>query len=396
MARLPDGDPAPADGALDTGALATLADRAFGLYVHVPFCSSRCGYCDFNVYVEPGLRGGFADAVDAELALAARTLAPAHPGRRPADTVFLGGGTPTVLPPAEIASILRSVAEQIGIADGAEITIEANPEDVDAPLLSALREAGVTAISLGMQSAAGHVLRALDRQHTPGRAHEAALAARAAGFDAVCLDLIFGCHAESDADWDATLDEVVALAPDRVSAYELTVEPGTRLAAQVRSGALPPPDEDARAQRYVAADDALSAAGLQWYEISSWARSHAARSRHNEGYWTGQNWWGIGPGAHSHVGGTRWWNVLHPRAWREALAAGRSPAAAREVVDDAAQRMERVMLETRLSSGVPIDLVDADALTAAVSAGLLEIHGDHAILTLRGRLIADTVVRSLI
>ena len=392
MARLPDGDPAPADGALSADALATLCERALGVYVHVPFCTARCGYCDFNVYVEPELRNGFLGGVRAELALAHRVL---RPGHRPADTVFLGGGTPTVLSAAEIASILGAVRSSVGIADGAEITIEANPEDVDGPLLRALREAGVTSISLGMQSAVGHVLHALDRLHTPGRAHEAALAARAAGFDVVGLDLIFGCHAETDADWETTLAEAVALAPDRVSAYELTVEPGTRLGAQVRSGALPAPDEDARARRYVAADDALRAAGLQWYEISSWARSEAAQSRHNQGYWTGQNWWGIGPGAHSHVGGTRWWNVLHPRAWGERLAAGVSPAAARETTDATARRLERVMLELRLRTGVPLDLIDRPAADRAAADGLLELRNGHAILTLRGRLIADTLVRSL-
>jgi putative oxygen-independent coproporphyrinogen III oxidase len=395
MARLPDGDPAPPDGALAPGALASLGERAFGVYVHVPFCTARCGYCDFNVYVEPGLRGGFVESVEAELTLAGRVLGD---GRPPAATVFLGGGTPTVLPVAQIRAILRAVERHIGIEPGAEITIEANPEDINAALLGALREAGVTVLSLGMQSAVPHVLRALDRLHTPGRARDAALAARAAGFEVVGLDLIFGCHAESDADWDATLAEAVALAPDRVSAYELTVEPGTRLHAAVRSGALPEPDEDARAQRYLAADAALGRAGLEWYEISSWARDERSRSRHNHGYWTGQNWWGVGPGAHSHVGGVRWWNVLHPRAWSQRLADGVSPAAARETPDAAARTLERLMLELRLSGGAPLSLLSADGRAAAdrAAAGrLLELRDDHAILTLGGRLIADTVVRQL-
>ncbi len=394
MARLPDGDPAPADGGLPSGALASLGERAFGVYVHVPFCTARCGYCDFNVYVEPGLRPGFVDGVRAELELAARTLA----GPPAATTVFIGGGTPTVLEAGDIAAILRAVDDQIGVASGAEITIEGNPESVDASKLEALREAGVTAISLGMQSAQPHVLRALDRLHTPGRAREAFAAARAAGFDVVGLDLIFGCHAESDADWDATIAEAIALEPDRISAYELTVEPGTRLAALVRSGAVPPPDEDVRAQRYVVADQAFARAGLRWYEISSWARDEPSRSRHNWGYWTGANWWGIGPGAHSHVGGVRWWNHLHPRTWSAALQAGRSPAAGRETPDDDARALERLMLELRLSSGAPLSLLSSAGRTAAGRAatdGLLELRDDHVILTLRGRLIADTVVRDL-
>ena len=330
MARLPDGDPAPADGALPSGALASLAERAFGVYVHVPFCTARCGYCDFNVYVEPDLRPGFVDGVRAELELAARTLGRPARRRRPCSSA---AARRRCSRPADVAAILRAVDDQIGIASGAEVTIEGNPESVDAAKLAALREAGVTAISLGMQSAQPHVLRALDRLHTPGRAREAFAAARAAGFDVVGLDLIFGCHAESDADWDATLAEAIALAPDRVSAYELTVEPGTRLAARVRSGELPPPDEDARARRYVAADEAFARAGLRWYEISSWARDEPSRSRHNWGYWTGANWWGVGPGAHSHVGGVRWWNAAAPthveRRARGRALPGRGPRDAR-------------------------------------------------------------------
>jgi putative oxygen-independent coproporphyrinogen III oxidase len=395
MARLPDGDPAPADGALPARALASLARQPLGIYVHVPFCAARCGYCDFNVYVDPALRAGFAAAVDAELALAARVLGPGAP---PASTVFLGGGTPSVLPAAELTAILASVERHIGVAPGAEVSIEGNPESVDEPLLAELREAGVTCLSLGMQSAVPRVLDALDRLHTPGRTHEAARAARAAGFDVVGLDLIFGADAESDADWAATLAETIALAPDRVSAYELTVEPGTRLAAQVRAGTRPAPDQDARARRYVQADAALAAAGLPWYEISSWARDAGARSRHNLGYWTGANWWGVGPGAHSHVGGVRWWNVLHPRPWGERLGRGHSPAAAREEPDAAARVLERLMLELRLDTGAPLELLSDDGRAAAAQAeadGLLELRDDRAILTLRGRLIADAVVRDL-
>jgi putative oxygen-independent coproporphyrinogen III oxidase len=398
MVRLPDGDAAPADGTLPAAALRTLAQRPLGIYVHVPFCTARCGYCDFNVYVEPGLRAGFAEAVEAELALAARTLGAGGVDIPPASTVFIGGGTPTVLPAEQLRAILASVQRHIGAADDAEVTIEGNPESIDAPLLEQLREAGVSCLSLGMQSASPRVLAALDRLHTPGRAREAALAARAAGFEVVGLDLIFGADAESDEDWEATLAEAVSLQPDRVSAYELTVEPGTRLAAQVRSGLRPAPDQDVVARRYVRGDEALSEAGLSWYEISSWARDDAARSRHNIGYWTGANWWGVGPGAHSHVGGVRWWNVLHPRPWATRLSRGQSPAAAREQPDAAARLLERLMLELRLAEGAPLSLLTPDgrtAVDAAASDGLLEIHGDRMILTMRGRLIADAVVRDL-
>ncbi len=395
MVRLPDGDVAPADGALPAHALATLAERPLGIYVHVPFCQARCGYCDFNVYVEPGLRAGFVEAVDAELALATTVLGPGAP---PVATVFLGGGTPSLLGAEQLRAILASVRRHFEIAPDAELTVEGNPESVDADLLASLREAGVGCLSLGMQSAQPQVLRALDRRHTPGAAREAALAARAAGFDTVGLDLIFGADAESDEDWEATLAEVVALAPDRVSAYELTVEPGTRLAAQVRSGARAAPDQDVVAHRYRRCDAVLSQAGLSWYEISSWARDENARSRHNIGYWTGGNWWGVGPGAHSHVGGVRWWNVLHPRPWASRLSTGQSPAAGREEPDEAALTLERLMLELRLDVGAPLSLLSDEGRESAALAssdGLLEIHDERAILTLRGRLIADAVVRDL-
>ncbi|HXE43852.1 MAG TPA: radical SAM family heme chaperone HemW [Conexibacter sp.] len=400
-ARLPDGDPAPADGALPAAALAELTSRPFGVYVHVPFCATRCGYCDFNTYTAAELtddaaRGGYVQAALAELALARRVLGDATPA---VDTVFFGGGTPTLLGAGELAKLLRGVEQTFGLAPGAEVTTEANPESVDAASLSALREAGFTRISLGMQSAVPHVLATLDRVHSLGRPAQAAREARAAGFEHVSLDLIYGTPGERDDDWRASLDAALAAEPDHVSAYALIVEPGTRLAAQIKRGALPAPDDDVLADRYEQADATLSAAGLRWYEVSNWAASEDARCAHNLGYWRGGSWWGIGPGAHSHVGGVRWWNVLHPSTYAARLAGGISPGAGRELLDAETRHVERIMLELRLAEGLDAAVLDDAGRAAAeqaVADGLATLAGDRVRLTLRGRLLADAVVRALV
>jgi oxygen-independent coproporphyrinogen-3 oxidase len=315
--------------------------------------------------------------------------------------VFVGGGTPTLLPPADLARMLDAIRERLGLAADAEVTTEANPESVDPAALAALREAGFTRISLGMQSAAPHVLKVLERRHTPGRAVAAAREARAAGFEHVSLDLIYGTPGERAEDWQASLEAALAAEPDHISAYSLIVEPGTRLAAQVRRGELSAPDDDVLAERYEATEALLRPAGLRWYEVSNWARDDAARSRHNLGYWRGGDWWGVGPGAHSHVGGVRWWNVLHPSRWGAALSAARSPAAGRETPDADATRLEHVMLGVRLAEGLALDGLAARARSAAARAaadGLLEpapLEDGRAVLTLRGRLLADRVTLAL-
>jgi oxygen-independent coproporphyrinogen-3 oxidase len=403
MARLPDGEIAPVDGALPDAARAELPRAPLGVYVHVPFCATRCGYCDFNTYTAAELPGGgaraaFADHAEAELALARAVLGDDRP---PVSTVFFGGGTPTLLPAGELVAVLDAVDRELGLAPGAEVTVEANPESVDERTFAALREGGFTRISLGMQSAAPHVLTALERTHTPGRAAAAVAEARAAGFEHVSLDLIYGAPSERDEDWRASVEAALAAGPDHVSAYALIVEPGTRLAAQVRRGQVEPADDDAQAARYEVADDLLSAAGLGWYEISNWAAGDASRCRHNLGYWRGASWWGVGPGAHSHVGGVRWWNVLHPTAWAARLDERRSPAAGREVLDAETRHVERVMLEVRLVEGLDLGLLDERARTAArelAGDGLLEagaLDEGRAVLTRRGRLLADHVSRVL-
>jgi putative oxygen-independent coproporphyrinogen III oxidase len=393
------GEPVPADGALPDGALTGVGTRPFGFYVHVPFCTTRCGYCDFNTYTatELGTRGAHVSpATYAQLVIGEIEFARKIIGAVPVSTVFFGGGTPTLLAPAAIGQILGAIGAEFGLAPGAEVTSEANPESVTQASLEELRVAGVTRMSFGMQSAVPEVLAVLDRVHQPGRPAQCVAWAKAAGFEHVSLDLIYGTPGESDADWARSVAKAVEAGPDHVSAYSLTVEPGTRLAARVRRGELPAPDDDVLAARYVMADDMLTAAGYGWYEISNWAVSEQARCGHNVLYWTGGDWWGAGPGAHSHVGGTRWWNVRHPAAYADRLSAGVSPGQAREVLTREEMHLEEIMLAIRLDSGCPVSLVDAAGARAVLDDGLAVLVGGNLVLTRRGRLLADTVVRALV
>jgi putative oxygen-independent coproporphyrinogen III oxidase len=397
---LPHGEPAAPDGALPASALAALAQAPLAVYVHVPFCASICGYCDFNRVV-PGSGDDLAAYVRAALAevrLARRVLGDGAPE---VETVFFGGGTPTLLPPDLLAAILDEIRAAFGLAPGAEVTVECNPETAEPGMLRALRTAGFTRISLGMQSAQRHVLAALDRRHTPGRAVAAAAQAREAGFEHVSLDLIYGTPGETDADWEASLAAALGAGVDHLSAYGLTVEPGTRLHARVRAGALRAPDDDAMARRYRTADALIADAGLRWYEISNWAAGDGARCRHNLAYWRSASWWGVGPGAHSHVGGVRWWNVLRPRTYAERLADGVSPAAGRERLTAAERRTERIMLELRLAEGLALgdDERVATAAAGEAAAGRLDpaaLDAGRAVLTLDGRLMGDAVARALV
>ena len=397
---LPTGDPAPADGSLPPPAMAELGDRPISLYLHVPFCATRCGYCDFNTYTAaelgsaPGAsRTAFLAAARTELQLAAHVL-----GARTVDTVFVGGGTPTLLAADELVGLLGDVRERFTLAPGAEVTTECNPESVDEAYLNALVEGGFTRISFGMQSARPHVLKVLERRHTPGRVADVVGWARAAGFGSVSLDLIYGTPGESLSDWQASLAAALACQPDHVSAYALIIENGTRLAAQIRRGEVPPPVDDDQADFYEVADRELTAGGLDWYELSNWSRP-GHECRHNLAYWRGNPWWGVGPGAHSHVGGVRWWNVKHPRSYSEALRQGVSPAAAREVLAPDDRRIERVLLESRLSSGLPLSVLtpsEQARVRDLVARGWVALNEDALTLTLQGRLLADAVVRDLL
>jgi len=399
----PPGEAAPADGRLPETAVGRLGSAPFGVYVHVPFCLTRCGYCDFNTYTATELGSGASRESYAALAIDEIRLAAKVLGGRagPVQTVFFGGGTPTLLSPRDLAAILSAIDSELGLTAGVEVTAEANPETVDERTLAQLRAGGFTRISLGMQSAVPHVLAVLDRVHRPGRPEQCVAWARAAGFSQVSLDLIYGTPGETDADWQTSLDRALAAGPDHISAYSLIVEEGTRLAARIRRGELPMPDDDVLADRYLMADGRLGAAGLSWYEVSNWAASALSECMHNRLYWTGGDWWGIGPGAHSHVGGTRWWNVRHPAAYAQRLSDGLSPGQAREVLTDAERATERIMLATRLASGCPVRELSPAGRAAARRAAADGLASQEALdegsvqLTTKGRLLADAVIRDL-
>ncbi len=397
---LPIGEPVPDSGPLTAQALVGRADRPFSIYVHVPFCSTRCGYCDFNTYTadELGTGGSRAEYVEAAIAELRRAREAMGDQSRTVSTVFVGGGTPTLLPAVELVRLLEVIRTEFGFTDHAEITTESNPESVDIEALAILREGGFTRVSFGMQSARPSVLQMLDRTHTPGRTLAAVRDAREAGFTSINLDLIYGTPGETDDDWRASLDAVVEADVEHVSAYALIVESGTQLASRVKRGEIPAPDDDVLADRYEMADDVLSQAGLQWYEVSNWSRP-GHECRHNLAYWTDADWWGIGPGAHSHVGGVRWWNMKHPATYARALREGQWPASGREVLGAEDRQVEALMLGVRLATGLPgVGAADPQTLDALVDEGLMvrSEPGDRLVLTRRGRLLADAVVRRLL
>ncbi|UTT65001.1 radical SAM family heme chaperone HemW [Janibacter sp. CX7] len=378
----------------------------FGIYLHVPFCTVRCGYCDFNTYTatELGPVGGakgasvatYVDAAIAELDLAVRSVG----DDRPVSTVFVGGGTPTLLPPQDLVRFLDAVRERWGLADDVEVTTEANPDSVTEESLRVLADGGFTRASIGMQSSVPQVLATLDRTHDPANVSRAVAAARAADL-AVSLDLIYGTPGESLEQWRTSLETAVGLAPDHLSAYALTVEDGTKMAARVRRGELPMPTGDDEADKYELADELLADAGYAWYEISNWARTPADRCRHNIAYWRSHDWWGVGPGAHGHVDGVRWWNLKHPATWAKALAEG-DPAAEREELTPEQRADEEVLLGVRLREGLPTDRLTQQgrrAVAGLVADGLVDgreaVRGS-VVLTRRGRLLADTVVHHLV
>ncbi|BBZ51897.1 coproporphyrinogen III oxidase [Mycobacterium heidelbergense] len=387
----------PHEAPVDLPALRPNPGRPFGLYIHVPFCITRCGYCDFNTYTPAELGGvnpdAWLNALGSELELAAARL-----GGPTVGTVFVGGGTPSLLGGERMATLLGMVRGHFVLAPDAEVTTEANPESTWPEFFAAIRAAGYTRVSLGMQSVSPRVLGVLDRVHTPNRSAAAAREALAEGFDHVSLDLIYGTPGESDDDLARSVDTAVGAGVDHVSAYALLVEEGTALARRVRRGELAAPDDDVLAHRYELVDARLSAAGMAWYEVSNWSRP-GGECGHNLGYWDGGEWWGAGPGAHGHVGATRWWNVKHPNAYAEMLAGAALPVAGFEELDGDALHTEDVLLKTRLRQGLPIDrlgVAERERAETVVADGLLVTDGDRLVLTPRGRLLADAVVRSLL
>ncbi len=412
MPAQPEGDPAPADGSLPSSAVARAGERTLSLYVHVPFCAVRCGYCDFNTYTMSQLgpdvsRDDYHHDAAAEVRFGRSVLDAAGAPARPLHSVFFGGGTPTLLPAENLADVLRQARDSFGLAPNAEVTVEANPDSVTDRTFEVLAEAGVTRVSFGMQSAVPHVLRVLERTHTPANVPLAVAGARKSGLSA-SVDLIYGTPGESVADWKRSVEAALALEPDHISAYSLIIEDGTKLAAQIRRGEVPQVDPDDQAEKYMLADRLLREAGFEWYEVSNWSRAAEGRSpeqnrsAHNIAYWRNQDWWGIGPGAHSHMDGVRWWNIKHPLPYTNKIRDGLSPAVGRETLDHDTQYLEHVMLGIRIREGLDTSSLRPEGRNAV--AGLIAdgwVDGAAAIagrviLTDQGRLMADAVTRRLL
>ncbi|MGO2775983.1 radical SAM family heme chaperone HemW [Corynebacterium casei] len=369
----------------------------FGLYIHVPFCATRCGYCDFNTYT-PGelgsprdLTGPYLDALERELELAAAKV------NRPADTIFVGGGTPSLLGGEGLTRVLNAARNTFGISEGAEVTTESNPESTSPEFFAQIKDAGFTRVSLGMQSAASHVLQVLERAHTPGRPFAAAKEAKAAGFEHVNLDMIYATPSETDDDVRRTLDLALETGVDHISAYSLIVEDGTRMARKVKKGELPMPDQDTMARRYDIIADTLDNAGFGWYEVSNWAKE-GGECRHNMIYWRDHDWWGAGPGAHSHLGDQRFYNVKLPGRYINMVGADELPIADTETLTDSEHHMEKIMLGLRLREGIDRTLLSDKAqpmIDGFIDRGLLaddtSLH-----VTRSGRLLADGIITDLL
>ena len=373
-------------------------------YVHIPYCVKRCGYCDFNTYTPTELSIGselsqvsrsYLDLVVAEIGYA-RTVT----GDRSIPTLFFGGGTPTLMEPHDLGRVITAIADNFDLPNDAEITIEANPDSVSLEKLTQLREIGFNRISFGMQSSVPHVLAALDRTHDPENVARAVRWARESGFEEINCDLIYGAPGESIKDWESSVDTVLSLPITHVSAYALIVEDGTKLGNQVKRGEVTMPDDDETADKYLLVDAKLEAAGLRWYELSNWAKP-GSESRHNMGYWTGVDWWGAGPGAHSHVGGRRFWNVKHPNAYAERILATGDPMQAEEFLDLSQKWTEELMLRIRLSEGIEFSFFTPSQL--AVVEGFLLLGfvlqdswaDQRVVLSRTGRLLADRIVREI-
>lgn len=398
---LPEGNDMPADGSLPRGVNVGADSRTMSAYIHVPFCRVRCGYCDFNTYTASELRGTsqstYIDELSREIELSGSVLNRAGVPKRPLTSVFFGGGTPTILPATDLVRALELVRNEHGLEPCAEITTEANPDTITPEYVQTLAQAGFTRLSLGMQSAVPSVLANLDRTHNPASVSAAVQAAHEVGLE-VSIDLIYGTPGETLDQWRQSLEAAITLNTGHISAYALIVEDGTALERRIRRGELPAPDDDLEADMYELADQLLTAAGFQWYEVSNWSKSLEQRSVHNLTYWQGNDWWGYGPGAHSHIGGTRFWNVKHPAAYAQRLSLGQSPAAGWEQPDEEAVALERVLLGIRIREGISTLEFEPDIVAGLIADGLIDGHSalkHNLVLTVAGRLRADEVVRRL-
>ena len=375
-------------------------------YIHVPYCSKRCGYCDFNTYTPTELKistglnqisNSYIDLVIKEIELAKFKI------KEPVEvsSIFFGGGTPSLMEPVDLGRVITKIKTDFGISSNAEITLEVNPDSVDRDKLELFFEIGINRLSIGMQSAVSKVLKILDRTHNPENVSKVVNWATDIGFKQISVDLIYGTPGESKEDWQQSIDAALALPISHISAYALIVEPGTKLAAQIKRGEVAELDDDLTAEKYLMADQAFTNAGFYWYELSNWAKDNS-KSRHNLSYWLGENWLGIGPGAHSHIDGERYWNVKHPTLYKEKIEKGQLPIADSEILDSNQIESERLMLSIRLTSGIEtksLNMKQITDLSGYVESGHLN-HSDwqqgRATLTLNGRLIADRIVREIL
>jgi putative oxygen-independent coproporphyrinogen III oxidase len=366
-------------------------------YVHIPYCIKRCGYCDFNTYTPNELQDGatleivsndYIDAVLKELDAAPIDVVP---------TIFFGGGTPSLLPAHDLGRVIAAIKSRNGLTQDCEITLEANPDSVTAEKLSEYIQVGFNRISFGMQSAKPHVLAALDRTHNPVNVEKAITMARAAGFKSISVDLIYGTPGESLQDWRETVENALALDIDHISAYALIVETGTKLAAQIKRGDLSMPDDDLMADMYLLVDQLCEAKGLTWYELSNWSKP-GHECRHNIAYWENRNWWGLGPGAHSHIDARRFWNVKHPTTYKQKVFAGDTPVLESELLTVQQIKDESILLGIRMREGLQIELLEPhqlEVLAVYRENGFVQLQEDRIILSPAGRLIADRIVREI-
>lgn len=365
-------------------------------YIHIPYCVKRCGYCDFNTYTPTELREngtlqsvseGFIDSLISEVSFAARTSTTTIP------TIFFGGGTPSLMPAKELGRVIDLLKQRWEFTPDIEVTMECNPDTLTLQSLEEYRQIGINRISMGMQSANTSVLKTLDRTHNPENVAKSIESARIAGFENISLDLIYGTPGETLEQWEETVKTSLTYGTDHLSAYALIVEDGTKLSAKIKRGEIDKPDDDLMAQMYLSIDKLASSAGLQWYELSNWGRP----AEHNLVYWRNQNWWGLGPGAHSHIDGVRWWNVKHPSKYQEKLTSFESPMQDREVLTNSQKADEKLMLQIRLRDGIAADDLNESQLAKLQNyQGAIERIGDKLVLTPSGRLIADRIVRELI
>jgi oxygen-independent coproporphyrinogen-3 oxidase len=374
-----------------------LHTMTLSFYVHIPYCIKRCGYCDFNTYTPSELQDGatleivsndYIDAVLRELAAAPTDVVP---------TIFFGGGTPSLLPADDLGRVIAAVKARNGLAADCEITLEANPDSVTQEKLARYLEVGFNRISFGMQSAKPHVLAALDRTHNPANVEKAITMARAAGFQSISVDLIYGTPGESLEDWRETVQAALSLDIDHISAYALIVETGTKLAAQIKRGDLTMPNDDLMADMYLLVDQMCEAKGLTWYELSNWSKP-GHQCRHNIAYWQNKNWWGLGPGAHSHVDARRFWNVKHPTTYKQKVFAGESPVLDSEQLTKEQIKDESILLGIRMREGLALELLEPmqmEVLAVYRENGFVELRDDRVVLSPAGRLIADRIVREI-